>query len=122
MKKDLNRWSKLFGMSIKRTSISESYEMDTGWLDAINSEVEFAEQLNSTGPVARALKVFGPGLHAIVIENNDSAVIAERARNNDIRVIVDNGDPVLTALHPLDFVGTLVLLTDENAKHAGETQ
>ncbi|MFL2640760.1 MAG: VOC family protein [Dehalococcoidia bacterium] len=122
MKKDLELWSNLFRMRVKRTAISESYEMDTGWLDTQNSEVEFAEQLNSTGPVAKAIKIFGSGLHAIVIENNDSSVIAKRAEDRNVRVIVDNGDPVLTALHPLDFVGTLVLLTDENAKHAGETK
>jgi len=121
MEKDLKLWSDLFKMPIKRTAVSESYEMDTGWLDTKNSEVEFAEQLNSTGPVAKAIKIFGSGLHAIVIENNDSSVIAKRAEDRNIRVIVDNGDPVLTALHPLDFVGTLVLLTDENANHAGET-
>jgi catechol 2,3-dioxygenase-like lactoylglutathione lyase family enzyme len=120
MKKDLKLWSDLFKMPIKRTAVSESYEMDTGWLDTKNSEVEFAEQLNSTGPVAKAIKIFGSGLHAIVIENDDSSVIAKRAEDKNIRVIVDNGDPVLTALHPLDFVGTLVLLTDENANHAGE--
>ncbi len=114
-------WQRLFRMPLKRRAVSEGYAMDTAWLDAGDAEVEFAQQLNDTGPVARALKLMGEGLHAVVLESDDPAAVEERARSAGARVIVDDGDPhnVLRAIHPLDFLGTLVLIAQRDAAHAG---
>ena len=117
---DIQKWETLFELNLIRKAVSESYQMDTAWMGAGNSQIEFAQQLNKTGPVARAIKSFGSGLHAIVLECSNSEDILKRAIENNVRVIEDKGEPVIRALHPLDFMGTLILLTDTDAIHAGE--
>ena len=116
-------WNRLFDMPVKRKAVSEGFAMSTGWLDAGDAEVEFAQQLNETGPVARALKSLGEGLHAVVLESDDPEAVVERARAQGVRVIVDEGDPtnVLRAIHPGDFLGTLILVAARNAPHTGMT-
>ena len=117
-------WQHLFRMPLKRRAVSEGFGMDTAWLDAGDAEVEFAQDLREDGPVARALKLMGEGLHAVVLESDDAEAAEERARSAGVRVIVDDGDPtnVLRAIHPLDFLGTLVLIAQRDAAHAGMTQ
>ncbi len=114
-------WQHLFRMPRKRRAISEGFGMDTVWLDAGDAEVEFAQDLREDGPVARALTLMGEGLHAVVLESDDPAAVEDRARAAGVRVIVDDGDPdnVLRAIHPLDFLGTLVLIAQRDAAHAG---
>ena len=117
-------WQRLFRMPLKRRAVSEGFGMDTAWLDAGDAEVEFAQDLRENGPVARALKLMGEGLHAVVLESDDPEAVEERARSAGARVIVDDGDPtnVLRAIHPLDFLGTLVLIAQRDAAHAGMTR
>ena len=117
-------WQHLFRMPLKRRAVSEGFGMDTAWLDAGDAEVEFAQDLREDGPVARALKLMGEGLHAVVLESDDPEAVEERARSAGARVIVDDGDPtnVLRAIHPLDFLGTLVLISQRDAAHAGMTR
>ena len=117
-------WQHLFRMPLKRRAVSEGFGMDTAWLDAGDAEVEFAQDLREDGPVARALKLMGEGLHAVVLESDDAEAVEERARSAGARVIVDDGDltNVLRAIHPLDFLGTLVLIAQRDAAHAGMTQ
>ena len=117
-------WQRLFRMPLKRRAVSEGFGMDTAWLDAGDAEVEFAQDLREDGPVARALKLMGEGLHAVVLESDDPEAVEERARSAGARVIVDDGDPtnVLRAIHPLDFLGTLVLISQRDAAHAGMTR
>ena len=117
-------WQHLFRMPLKRRAVSEGFGMDTAWLDAGDAEVEFAQDLRDDGPVARALKLMGEGLHAVVLESDDPEAVEERARSAGARVIVDDGDPtnVLRAIHPLDFLGTLVLISQRDAAHAGMTR
>ena len=114
-------WQHLFRMPLKRRAVSEGFGMDTAWLDAGDAEVEFAQDLRENGPVARALKLMGEGLHAVVLESDDPEAVEERVRSAGARVIVDDGDPtnVLRAIHPLDFLGTLVLIAQRDAAHAG---
>ena len=117
-------WQHLFRMPLKRRAVSEGFGMDTAWLDAGDAEVEFAQDLREDGPVAPALKLMGEGLHAVVLESDDPEAVEERARSAGARVIVDDGDPtnVLRAIHPLDFLGTLVLISQRDAAHAGMTR
>ncbi len=116
-------WVRLFGIPLKRKAVSEGFHMSTAWLDAGDAEVEFAQQLNDTGPVARAIDQMGEGLHALVLESSQPEVVAERAAAAGVRVITDDDEPdnVLRALHPLDFLGTLVLVAGKQASHAGLT-
>ncbi|MDA1095860.1 MAG: methylmalonyl-CoA epimerase [Chloroflexi bacterium] len=118
-----DRWVQLFGARLKRRAVSQGFQMATSWLDAGDAEVEFAQQTNDSGPVARAIRGKGEGLHAVVLESRDPALLAEHIREQGIRVIVDEGesDNVLRAIHPVDFVGTLVLLAKKTAAHAGMT-
>jgi methylmalonyl-CoA epimerase len=117
-------WSRLFDVRVKRHAVSEGYAMATAWLDAGDAEIEFAQQLNETGPVARALKTMGEGLHAVVLESSRPDQVVERARSQGVRVIVDEGEPtnVLRAIHPLDFLGTLVLIANRDVAHGGRTR
>lgn len=114
-------WQHLFRMPLKRRAVSEGFGMDTAWLDAGDAEVEFAQDLREDGPVARALKLMGEGLHAVVLETDDPVAVEERVRAAGVRMIVDDGEPtnVLRAVHPLDFLGTLVLIAQRDAAHAG---
>ena len=116
-------WVRLFGIPLKRRAVSEGFHMSTAWLDAGDAEVEFAQQLNDTGPVARAIDQMGEGLHALVVESSAPEAVAQRAEAAGIRVMTDDGEPdnVLRALHPLDFLGTLVLIAAKRAPHAGLT-
>lgn len=114
-------WQERLGVPLKRRMVSEGFQMATAWLDVGDAEVEFAQQLNETGPVARAIASRGEGLHAVVLESSDPASVAERARQAGVRVLVDKGEPdnVLRALHPQDFLGTLVLLAAKGARQGG---
>lgn len=113
------RWKELFGISIKRTLVSEGFQMKTAWLDAGDAEVEFAQQLNETGPVARAIKNMGEGFHALVLESSEPDQLAAHVQELGLRVIRDDSEPtnVLRAIHPLDFMGTLVLLAAKGVIH-----
>lgn len=119
MEASANLWNQLFDMPIKRKAVSESYQMNTGWLDAGDAEIEFAQQLNETGPIARALHSLGRGLHAVVLESDAPAAVEERVRSQGVRVVINGGEPVLRAIHPVDFLGTLVLIAEREASHAG---
>ena len=112
-------WMRLFDIPLKRKGVSEGFQMKTSWLDAGDAEVEFAQQLNETGPVARAMKQMGEGFHALVLESSDPAGLAEHVQQQGLRVITDESEPrnVLRAIHPLDFLGTLVLLAVKGATH-----
>ena len=116
-------WAAMFEIPLKRKAVSEGFHMSTAWLDAGDAEVEFAQQLNETGPVARAIEQMGEGLHAFVVESSEPQAVAERAQAAGARVITDDGEPdnVLRAIHPLDFLGTLVLIAAKQAPHAGLT-
>ena len=118
-----NRWVQLFGAGLKRRAVSQGFHMATSWLDAGDAEVEFAQQTNDSGPVARALTSLGEGIHAVVLETSDPALLTQHIGEQGIRVIVDDGEPdnVLRAIHPVDFLGTLVLLAKKTAPHAGMT-
>jgi methylmalonyl-CoA/ethylmalonyl-CoA epimerase len=118
-----DRWARLFGIPLKRKAISEGFHMSTVWLDGGDAEIEFAQQLNESGPVARAIAQMGEGIHALVLESSEPEKVAEGAANSGVRVITDDGesDNVLRAIHPLDFLGTLVLIAAKQAPHAGLT-
>ena len=117
-------WEHLFRMPVKRKYISEGFGMSTSWLDAGDAEVEFAQDLNEDGPVARALKLMGEGLHAINLDTDEPEALEERVRAAGVRIIVDDGEPenVLRAVHPLDFLGTLVLISKRDAEQGGPQQ
>ena len=116
-------WTRLFDIPLKRKAVSEGFRMSTAWLDAGDAEVEFAQQLDDAGPVARAIDQMGEGLHALVVESSTPETVAQRAETAGVRVITDDGEPdnVLRALHPLDFLGVLVLVAAKQAPHAGLT-
>lgn len=119
-------WQRLFGVPLKRLERSDGFAMLTSWLDSGDghTEIEFAQQLEEAenGPVARALREFGEGLHATVLETDDPEGVQARAEAAGVRVIVDPGDGfnVLRALHPRDFLGTLVLVARKGVEGSGQ--
>jgi methylmalonyl-CoA/ethylmalonyl-CoA epimerase len=119
------RWQALFGVTLKRLERSDGFAMLTAWLDSGDGrgEIEFAQQLDEaeSGPVARALREFGEGLHATVVETDDPEGAQARAEAAGVRVIVDPGDGfnTLRALHPRDFLGTLFLVARKGVEGSG---
>ena len=86
--------------------------MVTGWLDAGDAEVEFAQQTTEEGPIASAIASRGAGVFGIVLETDDAEGLAEHVKSQGIRIVEErDGDRVLRVVHPKDFFGTLIMLS-----------
>ena len=85
--------------------------MSTGWLDAGDAEVEFAQQTTETGPIASAIASRGVGVYGIVLETSDAEALAKHVKSQGVRIVEEReGDRVLRVVHPKDFFGTLIMI------------
>ena len=108
----VENWSKSFDMKVNRMMERESAGMVTGWLDAGDAEVEFAQQTTEEGPIASAIASRGAGVFGIVLETDDAEGLAEHVKSQGIRIVEErDGDRVLRVVHPKDFFGTLIMLS-----------
>lgn len=105
-------WSRNFGLKVNRMAERDSAPIITGWLDAGDAEVEFAQQTVETGPLANAVAKRGEGVYGIVLESSDAAALQEHITSEGIRVIEDreSEDNVIRVIHPKDFFGTLMMV------------
>ena len=107
----VENWSKSFDMKVNRMMERESAGMSTGWLDAGDAEVEFAQQTTETGPIASAIASRGVGVYGIVLETSDAEALAKHVKSQGVRIVEEHeGDRVLRVVHPKDFFGTLIMI------------
>ncbi len=109
-------WSNNFALGINRKAERQQAAIATAWLDAGDAEVEFAQQTSENGPLAKAIESRGEGVYGVVLETGDAAALSERLRGQGIRVIDDaEGENVIRVVHPLDFLGTLVMFVQRRS-------
>lgn len=103
-------WSRNFGLKVNRMAEREGAPIITGWLDAGDTDVEFAQQTSETGPLASAIASRGEGVYGIVLDTSDAVALRDRIKGEGLRVIEDaEGDNVIRIVHPRDFLGTLIM-------------
>lgn len=111
----IENWSKNFDMKVNRMVERESAGMITGWLDAGDAEFEFVQQTSEDGPIARAIASRGQGVYGVVLESSDAEGLAEHIKSQGLRIIEEReGDNVLYAVHPKDFFGTLIMISQRD--------
>jgi methylmalonyl-CoA epimerase len=106
----VENWSKSFALKVNRMATREGAPMVTGWLDAGDAEVEFAQQTATEGPIANAIAKRGEGVYGVVLDTQDAVKLRDHIRKQGLRVIEDSeGDNVIRVVHPKDFLGTLMM-------------
>lgn len=110
-------WQKHFEMAMKRTRPASGFGIATTWLDAGNTEVEFAQPAREDVPMAHAVQKRGEGIYAVRLEASDPEAVAERARAAGVRVVADTSEPgnTVRVVHPSDLFGTMVLLLQKQS-------
>ena len=111
----VENWTKSFDLRLNRTSERVEANIIAGWLDAGDTQVEFAQQTTDEGPLAKFIEDRGAGVFGIVLETDDAEGLTEHVRSQGLRVIEDpEGDSVIRVVHPQDFFGTLIMINQRD--------
>ena len=107
------RYLKLFGGELTQRHKFEDLGFDTSVITYNNGTyIELISPLDEDGPVARALKSRGEGLHQISFDNEDPRACLEHLRDNEVQLVNDPGpgQPVTQQIfvHPREVNGVLV--------------
>lgn len=107
-----DRYLKLFGGELTQRHKFEDLGFDTSVITYANgSYIELISPLDEDGPVARALKSRGEGLHQISFDNDDPRACLEHLRSEGARLVNDPGpgEPVKQQIfvHPRELNGVL---------------
>ena len=108
-----DRYLRLFGGTLTQRHAFEDLGFDTSVITYDNGTyIELISPLDEEGPVARALRSRGEGLHQISFDNEDPRACVEHLRDAEVRLVNDpgRGEPVTQQIfvHPRDVNGVLV--------------
>ncbi len=106
------RYLKLFGGKLTQRHVFEDLGFDTSVISYDNgSFIELISPTNEDGPVARALKARGEGVHQVSFDNDDPRACIEHLRAEGVRLVNDPGpgEPVTQQIfvHPRELNGVL---------------
>jgi methylmalonyl-CoA/ethylmalonyl-CoA epimerase len=111
----VDNWINKFGLKLNKLAERQDAPIITGWLDAGNAEVEFAQQTSEDGPLAKSIASRGEGIYGIVLETSDAVALKNHIVSQGLRVIEDKeGENYLRVIHPSDFLGTLMIFNQKD--------